>query len=143
MDNNNDLTDETIRKIARNQADKILEWTREPGCINTNTGKLWTPEELSTYWKECYAKEVLYLSDLYLNQPKRGARTMTKVIGYDGKPYTQGDRVEIHPGTDLWMMGARYGTVRKISLTPEDRVRVEMDKVRGLRSGPADRFRAV
>jgi len=59
MDNNNDLTDETIRKIARNQADKILEWTREPGCINTNTGKLWTPEELSTYWKECYAKEVI------------------------------------------------------------------------------------
>jgi hypothetical protein len=69
--------------------------------------------------------------------------TMNKLIGYDGKAFTVGDRVEVHPGTDLWMMGARYGTVVGTSLTPEDRVRVEMDKVRGLRSGPADRFRAV
>tara|TARA_R110000764_G_scaffold153114_1_gene240963 strand:+ start:836 stop:1042 length:207 start_codon:yes stop_codon:yes gene_type:complete len=68
---------------------------------------------------------------------------MNKLIGYDGNAFTVGDRVEIHPGTDLWMMGARYGTVVGTSLTPEDRVRVEMDKVRGLRSGPADRFRAV
>jgi len=68
---------------------------------------------------------------------------MTDVIGYDGKTFRVGDRVEIHPGTDLWMMGARYGTVVGSSLTSEDRVRVEMDKVRGLRSGPADRFRAI
>ena len=68
---------------------------------------------------------------------------MTDVIGYDGKTFRVGDRVEIHPGTDLWMMGARYGTVVGTSLTSEDRVRVEMDKVRGLRSGPADRFRAI
>tara|TARA_R110000744_G_C19235819_1_gene548689 strand:- start:310 stop:525 length:216 start_codon:yes stop_codon:yes gene_type:complete len=67
----------------------------------------------------------------------------SKVTGYDGSTYTVGDRVEVHPGTDLWMMGARYGTVKKIGLTSEDRVRVEMDKVRGLRSGPSDRFRAV
>jgi hypothetical protein len=25
-----------------------------------------------------------------------------------------GDRVEIHPATDLWMRGARFGTVTKI-----------------------------
>ena len=76
---------------------------------------------------------------------------MNKAIGYDGKTFTVGDRVEIHPGTDLWMMGARYGTVVWVmlswpggtSLTLEDRVRVDMDQVRGLRSGPADRFRAV
>ena len=68
---------------------------------------------------------------------------MNKLIGYDGNAFAVGDRVEVHPGTDLWMMGARYGTVVGTSLTPEDRVRVEMDKVRGLRSGPADRFRAV
>ena len=70
---------------------------------------------------------------------------MNKLIGYDGNAFTVGDRVENHPDTDLWrtMMGARYGTVVGTSLTPEDRVRVEMDKVRGLRSGPADRFRAV
>ena len=68
---------------------------------------------------------------------------MSKVTGYDGEPYGVGDRVEIHAGTDLWMMGARYGTVVGISLTPVDRVRVQMDKVRGVRSGPSDRFRAI
>ena len=81
---------------------------------------------------------------------------MTNVIGYDGEPYTVGDRVEIHPGTDLWAMGARYGTVKTIIPTAADKaqrdrplgfwcacVRGEMDKVRGLRSGPADRFRAI
>jgi hypothetical protein len=76
-------------------------------------------------------------------RPYLEADTMNKAIGYDGKTFTVGDRVEIHPGTDLWMMGARYGTVKSIVPTSEDRVRVEMDKVRGLRSGPADRFRAV
>lgn len=82
---------------------------------------------------------------------------MAKVKGYDGKAYTVGDRVEIHPGTDLWMMGARYGTVQSIVPTEAEakrmdrhRVRVEMDIVRGViphnwrvRSGPSERFRAI
>lgn len=69
--------------------------------------------------------------------------TNARITGYDGSTFTIGDRVEIHPGTDLWMQGARYGTVVGLVPTSEDRVRVEMDKVRGVRSGPADRFRAV
>lgn len=32
------------------------------------------------------------------------------MTGYDGIPYEIGDRVELHPGIDLWMFGARYGT---------------------------------
>jgi len=31
--------------------------------------------------------------------------------GYDGSGINVGDRVELHPGTDLWMRGARYGQV--------------------------------
>jgi len=65
------------------------------------------------------------------------------IIGYDGKPYGIGDRVEIHPGTDLWMMGARYGEVVGTSITSDDRVRVVMDKVPGTRSGAADLFQKV
>lgn len=62
--------------------------------------------------------------------------------GYDGAEYTIGDRVELHPGTDLWMQGARFGLVVAMSLTPLDRVRVEVDELPG-RSfcGPEDRFR--
>lgn len=66
------------------------------------------------------------------------------LTGYDGNGYTVGDRVELHPGCDLWMRGARYGTVVGVSLTAGDRVRVELDKLPGKRfSAPEDRFRRI
>ena len=75
---------------------------------------------------------------------KEGAIMNVKLIGYDGLPYALGDRVELHPGCDLWMQGARCGTVVGTSLTRADRVRVELDKTPGRTfSGPADRFRKV
>jgi hypothetical protein len=58
----------------------------------------------------------------------KGQGTVAKVTGYDGVEYGIGDRVEIHPGTDLWMRGARFGEVVGLSLTPADRVKVKMDK---------------
>lgn len=70
--------------------------------------------------------------------------TNETVTGFDGNGFTVGDRVELHPGTDLWMRGARFGTVIGISLTPKDRVRVELDKLPGRKfSGSADTFRAI
>jgi len=63
-------------------------------------------------------------------------------VGYDGAPYSIGDRVEIHPGTDLWMSGARFGDVVGMVPTLQDRVRVTLDKTGAkIWSGPADRFR--
>jgi hypothetical protein len=67
---------------------------------------------------------------------------MTQLVGYDGNGYSVGDRVELHPGTDLWMRGARYGVVTAESLTPRDRVKVKLDKA-GKVSGTADTFRKV
>lgn len=62
--------------------------------------------------------------------------------GFDGVPYTVGDRVELHPGTDYWMKGARFGEVVAVIPTPQDRVRVKLDKVPGrVFSGPEDRFK--
>lgn len=37
-----------------------------------------------------------------------------------------GDRVQLHPATDLWMRGARYGTVTKVTKT---HVHVKVDKL--------------
>lgn len=54
-----------------------------------------------------------------------------KAIGYDGHQINVGDRVELHPGTDLWMRGARYGTVTMIVPTPADKIRVELDAIPG------------
>ena len=69
---------------------------------------------------------------------------MTTAYGYDGNGYNVGDRVELHPGTDLWMRGVRYGTVERMSLTPEDRVHVRLDKLpHKLYAGPEDCFRRV
>jgi hypothetical protein len=69
---------------------------------------------------------------------------MISVYGYDDSCFGVGDRVELHPATDLWMRGARYGTVRGISCTPKDRVRVELDKFPGrIFAGTTDTFRRV
>ncbi len=66
------------------------------------------------------------------------------LTGYDANPYTVGDRIEIHPATDMWMRGARYGVVRSVSLTPDDRVKVEMDNIPGrIFSGAEDTFRRI
>jgi hypothetical protein len=66
------------------------------------------------------------------------------VYGYDGLAYGVGDRVELHPGTDLWMSGARFGEVIGLSLTPKDRVRVSVDALGGRKfSGSADTFRRI
>lgn len=35
--------------------------------------------------------------------------------GFDGSRLRAGDRVELHPGCDLWMRGARFGEVQKIT----------------------------
>jgi hypothetical protein len=69
------------------------------------------------------------------------------VYGYDGSQLEVGCRVELHPASDLWMRGLRFGQVVGISLTPNDRVRVRLDGVRGttrrVYAGSADTFRRV
>ncbi len=50
--------------------------------------------------------------------------------------YHKGDRVELHPATDWWMMGARYGDVRghvKLTLNGEAVMyRVKLDHKLGI-----------
>lgn len=67
---------------------------------------------------------------------------MTTVYGYDGNGYSVGDRVELHPACDLWMRGARFGVVVGMSITPDDRVKVQLDKMpKRIFAGSADTFR--
>lgn len=68
-----------------------------------------------------------------------------RVQGYDGVEYGVGERVELHPGTDLWMRGARYGTVTKIAQTKSGdvMVRVDVDRLKHATSGTPDTFRKV
>lgn len=69
---------------------------------------------------------------------------MSAPYGYDGSQLRIGDRVEIHPATDLWMAGARFGVIVGLSVTPRDRVRVRLDKVpRRTFAGSSDLFRVV
>jgi len=65
------------------------------------------------------------------------------MTGYDGNSYQIGDRVELHPGTDLWIMGARFGTVIGSSITLNDRVYVKLDKLNGKFAGAEDTFKAI
>lgn len=80
-----------------------------------------------------------------LTRDEAKAANVSMFIDFDGNGYNIGDRVELHPGCDLWMRGARFGTVVGASLTPNDRVHVRMDhpRVKNLVRGPEDRFRLV
>lgn len=78
-----------------------------------------------------------------LTQDEAVAAGVPMFKGYDGRGFDIGDRVEIHPGTDLWMMGARFGDVIGASLTPKDRVKVKLDKYSNVISGSEDMFRKV
>jgi hypothetical protein len=59
---------------------------------------------------------------------------MNFLNGYDNCSIKVGDRVELHPGTDLWARGAKYGEVRRIDPTTHYAT-VAMDNatVRGMR----------
>lgn len=47
-----------------------------------------------------------------------------------GMAVQTGDRIEMHPGTDLWMRGARFGDVL-YAPTNADYVVVELDRLPG------------
>ena len=68
---------------------------------------------------------------------------LSDIIGYDGNAIAIGDRVELHPATNLWMRGARFGTVVGLSITDRDRVKIMLDNGERVYSGSADTFRRV
>ncbi len=51
-----------------------------------------------------------------------------------------GTRVELHPGCDLWMRGARFGTIVGVE---GDLFKVRVDGVKKLQRFPADRLRSA
>jgi hypothetical protein len=60
---------------------------------------------------------------------KANAKWQTPVAlnGYDGVPVGVGDRVELHPATDLWMRGAKFGRVVRLNAGPPMSLSVKMD----------------
>lgn len=52
-----------------------------------------------------------------------------------------GDHVELHPGLDLWMRGARYGTTKKISADGIVTVKMDHPGVKKLQRIPAARLK--
>jgi hypothetical protein len=46
----------------------------------------------------------------------QSATTTQEDSMYSIEDFSEGQRVEIHPATDLWMRGARYGVVVKVGL---------------------------
>ena len=53
---------------------------------------------------------------------------MPAVYDGQGNGLSVGDRIELSLACDLWMRGARYGTIVRFSLTPKDRVHFTLDK---------------
>lgn len=72
---------------------------------------------------------------------------MSKIVyGYDGNGYTTGERVELTPASDLWVQGARYGTVKRISTSRHGNIRVTvaLDKITSQTfTGAPDSYRRI
>ncbi len=58
-------------------------------------------------------------------------------FGMTPKP---GDRIEMHPATDFWMMGARHGTVVKVEKTF---AKVKLDLIKKPRKVVFDNLRII
>jgi hypothetical protein len=73
------------------------------------------------------------------------------VVGYDGIVFQVGDRIELYASAELWKKGSQYGGVVGIVSSSqaardgvgENCVRVVMDGVEGVHSGPPEAFRLV
>lgn len=70
-----------------------------------------------------------------LRQMSALARSITGrvVSGFDGRPLLEGGRCELHPATDLWIRGARFGRVVKVWRHPVSgvtMVTVQLDRLK-------------
>jgi hypothetical protein len=67
-----------------------------------------------------------------------------EAIDYQGRTLHSGQRVELSPGCDLWMRGARFGVVRAVWVANgQPVVTVKLDKVRGAKVFKATDVRVV
>lgn len=71
--------------------------------------------------------------------PKRISKkpALTTLFDRDGEPVSAGNRVEIGPHYDLWMMGAKYGVVQELESPDILVLKMDNTRIKGLR-----RFRA-
>lgn len=64
------------------------------------------------------------------------------IVGYDGSEALRGGRVELHPATDAWMRGMRYGTIEGVA-KDGSAARVKLDKARNTVTVSARNLRAI
>lgn len=66
--------------------------------------------------------------------PLRLARLVSGETPHPSTGFAVGDRVELHPATDAWMQGDRFGTVARVKvyssayLSPSQTVYVRLDR---------------
>lgn len=80
--------------------------------------------------------------EMYARSPHTigGYPPLPSAPGYDGSPIFEGDRIELHPATDLWMRGARFGRVHRLTGCAAD---VLMDNRPGIIECAYDLLRKV
>lgn len=56
------------------------------------------------------------------------------------QPFQEGSRVQLHPGTDRWMMGDKFGEIVEVR---EEEVKVKLDRSGKSIWFPADRVNSI
>lgn len=90
--------------------------------------RAWGSVEVKRVWLACKAKPAT------LKQLGARAKSITgrKVLDFEGRCISEGARCELHPATDLWMRGARFGEIVKVWAHPDTgatMITVKLDKL--------------
>tara|TARA_R110000824_G_scaffold82199_2_gene206146 strand:+ start:3258 stop:3509 length:252 start_codon:yes stop_codon:yes gene_type:complete len=74
-------------------------------------------------------------------RPESLAKLRERQLIESSKRYWVGKRVELHPATDAWMMGDRYGDV--VDIMRNGNFKIRMDKSNKIRTVPPALFMGI
>ena len=74
-------------------------------------------------------------------RPESLAKFRERQLIESSKRYWVGKRVELHPATDAWMMGDRYGDV--VDIMRNGNFKIRMDKSKKIRTVPPALFMGI
>lgn len=98
-------------------------------------------EEFSRLWKDFVGAQPFNFEDETINQVIFGLpiEALNDWLREQAKKNPVGKRIELHPGCDLWMRGARYGEVVGVEKDGTLKIKMDHPSVRKLVRLPPDR----
>jgi len=113
-----DSVDDEGNKVRR--GDEVLYWP--------STKRVMTGAKAKDAWQRFLSEKGDEEGTPYARNPRRRtSRNPKRKVRRMRANHAKGDRVQLHPGTDRWMMGDRFGNVTSVR-KKDGAVRVKLDR---------------